>query len=112
MMIHYAESWDSIGKRKIIISRAMHSQSDSDMLIVRVRGPWGISRIKCHKNDSLADLKRYTSERVLGLPRSSTSIAFFRDQNCSQLYHGDNSSTLRRLKVENDFLQQASSKLM
>jgi nuclear protein localization protein 4 homolog len=79
----------------------MHSQSDSDMLIVRVRGPWGISRIKCHKNDSLADLKRYTSERVLGLPRSSTSIAFFRDQNCSQLYHGDDSSTLRRLKVEN-----------
>ncbi len=83
------------------INRVMRAQSGSDTIIVRVRGPWGTSRIKCHKNDSVADLKRYTSERVLGLPRSSTSIAFFCDQHCSQLYHGDDSSTLRRLNIEN-----------
>ena len=45
----------------------MHKQSEDEMVIVRIHGPWGISRIKIHKSDSLADLKRCISERVEGL---------------------------------------------
>lgn len=79
----------------------MHKQSEDEMVIVRIHGPWGISRIKIHKSDSLADLKRCISERVEGLPRSSISISLFLDQHCSRLFDGDDSSTLRTLDVEN-----------
>ena len=64
----------------------MNGDYRDENLIVRVQGPWGISRVFIDKHSSLADLKRDLSRRVEGLPESSSSIALFVDKTCCQLF--------------------------
>ena len=72
----------------------------AENIIIRVHGPWGVSRIRCHRSDSLADLKRSVSARINGLPRSSASILLFRDEHCGLEVVGEESATLRSIKLK------------
>ena len=82
----------------------------SENIIIRVRGPWGVSRIRCHRLDSLADLKRSVSARINGLPRSSASILLFHDEHYSVKVAGEESATIRSIKLKNGEILYAKPK--
>ena len=107
----------SIGRKEKVCS-GMEKQSEtkeslsSENIIIRVRGPWGVSRIRCHRLDSLADLKRSVSARVNGLPRSSASILLFRDEHFSVEVAGEESATIRSINLKHGEILYAKPKTL
>ena len=100
----YVQGWKSNQRPKESLS--------SENIIIRVRGPWGVSRIRCHELDSLADLKRSVSARVNGLPRSSASILLFRDEHFSVRSYGEESATIRSINLKHGEILYAKPKIL